>query len=150
MKPKKPYSNPLRLLLIVAASVFIAEIIIMLLFSSFFFTTRLQEAASDALLLTLMIIPVLYVFFYKPYLIDIKEREKAEIEKDAAIAKLEKVIAEVKVLKGFIPICASCKKIRDDAGYWQQVETYIRDRSDIEFSHGICPDCSKKLYPDYS
>lgn len=122
----------------------------MFLFSRFYFMTRFQEAVSDALLLLLTIIPVLYVFFYKPFLFDIREREIAENEKDAAIAKLEKAIAEIKILKGFIPICANCKKIRDDAGYWQHVETYIRDRSEIEFSHYICPDCSKKLYPDFS
>lgn len=150
MKPRTDYSNPFRLLLVVAFSVFFAETIIMLLFYRLHFATRFQEAISDALLLLLLIIPVLYIFFYKPFLLDINEREKAEIEKDAAITKLEKAIAEVKVLKGFIPICASCKKIRDDAGYWQQVEIYIRDRSEIEFSHAICPDCAKKLYPEFS
>lgn len=60
---------------------------------------------------------------------------------------LEKALSEVKTLSGFLPICASCKKIRDDAGYWQQIEVYIRDRSDAQFSHGICPDCAKRLYP---
>lgn len=45
-------------------------------------------------------------------------------------------------------ICASCKKIRDDKGYWEQVEVYIRDHSEAEFSHGLCPECMKKLYPD--
>jgi len=55
---------------------------------------------------------------------------------------------EVKVLKGFLPICASCKKIRDDEGYWHQIESYIKDHSEAEFSHGICPKCAKKLYPD--
>ena len=150
MKPKRSYSNPFRLLLIVAASVFIAEAFIMLFISSFYFIIPFKEVALDASLLLLLIIPVLYIFFYKPFLFDIEEREKAEIEKDAAIAKLEQAIAEIKVLKGFIPICANCKKIRDDAGYWQHVETYIRDRSEIEFSHAICPDCSKKLYPEFS
>lgn len=55
---------------------------------------------------------------------------------------------EIKVLKGFLPICASCKKIRDDKGYWNQIESYIRDHSEAEFSHSLCPDCAKKLYPD--
>jgi len=54
---------------------------------------------------------------------------------------------EIKVLKGFLPICASCKKIRDDKGYWNQIESYLRDHSEVEFSHGICPDCVEKLYP---
>jgi hypothetical protein len=60
----------------------------------------------------------------------------------------EKALQDVKVLRGFLPICASCKKIRDDQGYWNQIESYIRDHSEAEFSHGICPDCTKKLYPD--
>jgi PAS domain S-box-containing protein len=55
---------------------------------------------------------------------------------------------EVKILKGFLPICASCKEIRDDEGYWHQIEQYIKDHSEAEFSHGICPKCAKKLYPD--
>jgi hypothetical protein len=55
--------------------------------------------------------------------------------------------AKIKLLSGFLPICASCKKIRDDKGNWQQLESYIRDHSEAEFSHGLCPDCVKKLYP---
>lgn len=60
----------------------------------------------------------------------------------------ETALQEIKILSGFLPICASCKKIRDDKGYWNQIESYIRDHSEAEFSHGICPDCAKKLYPD--
>jgi hypothetical protein len=55
----------------------------------------------------------------------------------------------VKVLKGLIPICSNCKQVRDDKGYWSQVETYISNHSEADFSHGICPDCMEKLYPDY-
>ncbi|GAB4547249.1 MAG: hypothetical protein Kow0063_41880 [Anaerolineae bacterium] len=54
------------------------------------------------------------------------------------------------MLSGLLPICASCKKIRDDEGYWHSVEVYIRDHSEADFSHGICPDCMQKLYPDYT
>jgi PAS domain S-box-containing protein len=57
---------------------------------------------------------------------------------------------EVKTLMGLLPICASCKQIRDDEGYWHQIESYIRDHSEVEFSHGICPECTKKLYPGYN
>ncbi|MBF0467711.1 MAG: hypothetical protein HQK61_02305 [Desulfamplus sp.] len=57
---------------------------------------------------------------------------------------------EIKTLRGIIPICASCKKIRDDKGIWEQIETYIRAHSDAEFSHGICPECIKSLYPEYT
>ena len=63
--------------------------------------------------------------------------------------KLKKALDEIKTLKGILPICASCKKIRDDQGYWNQIEAYIRDHSDALFTHSICPDCMKKLYPEY-
>lgn len=64
-------------------------------------------------------------------------------------AELQDALARVKTLSGLLPICASCKKIRDDEGYWHQVEVYIRDHSEAIFSHGICPDCAKELYPGY-
>ncbi len=74
------------------------------------------------------------------------------IELQSALAdtntELRSALAQVKKLSGFLPICAHCKKIRDDAGYWQQIEEYIRDHSEAEFSHGICPQCVAKLYPD--
>lgn len=61
---------------------------------------------------------------------------------------LKDALAEVKVLSGFLPICASCKNIRDDRGYWNKIEAYILERSEVEFTHGICPECAKKLYPE--
>jgi hypothetical protein len=64
------------------------------------------------------------------------------------VAELEEALANVNQLSGLLPICASCKKIRDDKGYWTQIEAYIRDHSEAEFSHSICPDCVKKLYGD--
>lgn len=63
--------------------------------------------------------------------------------------ELEQALNKVKTLSGMLPICASCKKIRDDKGYWQQIELYVREHSEAEFSHGICPECAKKLYPEY-
>lgn len=62
--------------------------------------------------------------------------------------ELEMALSEIKTLKGFIPICASCKKIRQDDGYWLQIERYIATHSDVKFTHGICPECTEKLYPD--
>ena len=62
--------------------------------------------------------------------------------------ELQQAMSKVKILSGFLPICASCKKIRDDKGYWNQIESYVRDHSEAEFSHGICPDCAEKLYPE--
>ncbi|NJN97662.1 MAG: hypothetical protein HC875_28075 [Anaerolineales bacterium] len=63
--------------------------------------------------------------------------------------RLEKAYREIKTLGGIIPICASCKKVRNDDGYWEQVETYITEHSEVWFSHGIYPDCMKALYPEY-
>ena len=71
-------------------------------------------------------------------------------EANRLIAKLREALANIKTLKGLIPICASCKKIRTDQGFWQQVDVYIREHSEVEFSHGLCPDCLKKLYPEFA
>jgi hypothetical protein len=76
------------------------------------------------------------------------EVNQVEKEREKLILQLQDALAKVKTLRGLIPICSSCKKIRDDKGYWNQIEVFIRDHSEAEFSHGICPDCMKKLYPD--
>jgi hypothetical protein len=60
------------------------------------------------------------------------------------------MVSEMKIMHGLLPICAACKKIRDDKGYWNQLETYIQRHSQAEFSHGVCPDCMLRLYPDYA
>lgn len=67
----------------------------------------------------------------------------------AAEEALQKALSEVKVLRGLVPICAGCKSIRNDKGYWEQIEDYIHDHSEVEFSHGICPRCLRKLYPEF-
>ncbi len=77
---------------------------------------------------------------------DISERRRAAEERERMIEELKEALANVKTLRGLIPICASCKKIRDDKGFWSQVEVYVRERSEAQFSHGICPECMKKLY----
>lgn len=75
-------------------------------------------------------------------------KRRAEEEKERLIVELQHALASVKTLSGLLPICASCKKIRNDDGYWTMVETYLSAHSDAEFSHGICPDCGKELYGD--
>lgn len=77
-------------------------------------------------------------------LTDITERKKLEQEREDLIKKLEESLREIKTLSGMLPICASCKKIRDDKGYWNSVEDYIRQHSDANFTHGICPECYEK------
>jgi sigma-B regulation protein RsbU (phosphoserine phosphatase) len=68
----------------------------------------------------------------------------------ARIGELRQALEQIKTLRGILPICMHCKKIRDDRGYWNQVETYIRDHTDAEFSHGICPECKVRLYPEFA
>ena len=80
---------------------------------------------------------------------DPSERIKVEKEREKLIHDLQDALKKIKTLKGLLPICASCKKIRDDEGYWQQVEIYISNHSEVNFSHGICPECQKKLFPEY-
>lgn len=83
---------------------------------------------------------------------DIVALRKAELrhqhEREELVAELRAALAKVKVLSGFLPICSSCKKIRDDQGYWRQIEAYIRDHSEAEFTHSLCPECIRRLYPD--
>jgi hypothetical protein len=73
---------------------------------------------------------------------------KAQTARDNLITELQNALADVKTLSGLVPICANCKQIRDDKGYWTQVEAYIQERSQARFTHGICPACMKKLYPN--
>ena len=81
---------------------------------------------------------------------DISDRKHLEAERDKLVAELSDAANNVKVLRGLLPICASCKKIRDEKGEWGPVEIYIRERSEAKFTHGICPECKSRLYPDLS
>jgi DNA-binding NarL/FixJ family response regulator len=79
---------------------------------------------------------------------DIMELRRINSELQIRNKEIEAAMAQIKTLSGLLPICSNCKKIRDDEGYWEQVEVYIAKHSDVDFSHGLCPDCMKKLYPD--
>jgi PAS domain S-box-containing protein len=79
---------------------------------------------------------------------EIVERKRVEEEREKLILELQESILKIRMLRGLLPICSSCKKIRNDQGYWEQIEVYIRDHSEADFSHGICPDCAQKLYPE--
>ena len=79
----------------------------------------------------------------------LRERKRAEEEREKLIGELQEALAEVRTLSGLLPICASCKKIRDDQGYWNQIEVYISHHSQATFSHSLCPECAKKLYAEY-
>ena len=81
---------------------------------------------------------------------EIDIRNERERERERLIKELQGALAELKVLSGLLPICSVCKKIRDDKGYWNQLESYISEHSHAQFSHSICPKCLKELYPDFA
>ena len=81
---------------------------------------------------------------------NIDQRKREENEKERLIRDLNDALANIKTLRGLIPTCASCKKIRNSDGDWEQMETYVQNHSEAQFSHGLCPECTRKLYPDYS
>jgi len=76
-------------------------------------------------------------------------KKKRDREKEL-VSRLETALAEIKQLSGLLPICSGCKKIRDDEGYWQQLEHYFSNHSNVRFTHGVCPDCVKKIYPEFA
>jgi hypothetical protein len=78
---------------------------------------------------------------------DITDRRRSELERDRLMKQLEAAIAQVHTLSGLLPICAGCKKIRDETGRWLSMEAYVEGHSTVQFSHGICPDCKAYLYP---
>ncbi|NLT23917.1 MAG: PAS domain S-box protein [Syntrophorhabdus sp.] len=80
---------------------------------------------------------------------DVTERKRMEEERERLIVELKEALLKVRTLAGLLPICSSCKRIRDDEGRWQPLEDYIREHSEAEFTHTICPECAKKTYPNY-
>jgi hypothetical protein len=92
-----------------------------------------------AALIPLIIAPIMSVIFVRL----LKQIDEAEQRNAQLVDELQAALAKAKTLSGLLPICASCKKIRDDAGYWHQVEVYIRDHAEVNFSHGLCPECAK-------
>lgn len=102
--------------------------------------------AAGILLYTGYVLSKTIITLNKEIAIRIQSEQAVHAERN----KLEDALAEVKVLSGLIPICVSCKKIRDDKGYWNQIEAYISQHSDAEFSHGICPECATKHYAEFT
>jgi hypothetical protein len=107
--------------------------------------TSFQKALLDALILLFTVLPSFWFFVVMPHNQHIGQLRRAEAEKDRIIAELRKNLDEVKTLRGIVPICASCKMIRDDSGCWHQVEVYVSAHSEAMFSHGMCPDCADEF-----
>lgn len=78
---------------------------------------------------------------------DITARKEAELQREHLLAELQEAQGKIRMLKGLLPICAGCKNIRDEQGEWRQLESYFRARSDVDFSHALCPECTDTLYP---
>ncbi len=111
------------------------------------FITAVSEVMDDAKAFELGAVD----YVPKPFNpLTVKARVNTHIKLNRTLKELQNALKDIKTLSGFIPICASCKKIRDDKGFWNQVEIYIQDRSDAQFSHGICPDCKDKIYPEFT
>jgi hypothetical protein len=79
---------------------------------------------------------------------EITDRKRAEADRERLIEELQQALAEVKTLKGLLPICSVCRKVRDDDGYWSQIETYVARHTQAQFSHGCCPGCAVKMYEE--
>jgi C4-dicarboxylate-specific signal transduction histidine kinase len=110
--------------------------------------TPITKSVGSTAVILCVIFGAIILFLYLKTKNEIVRRSKAEKQNQEMILELQDALAKIKTLSGFLPICASCKKIRDDKGYWNQIESYISNHSEAEFSHGICPECAKKLYPD--
>jgi len=110
---------------------------------------RLVSHSSYLLLsLALGLSCVVVIFMFKENKAQIL-RKDTEAKQKSLILELQKALAEVKTLSGMLPICANCKKVRDDKGYWNQIESYLADHSEAKLSHSICPECAKRLYPEF-
>lgn len=110
---------------------------------------RLQRLERTVMIITIIVLLMMAVTVFRPmvkrlqlYLIESKQ---AEVERENLILELREALANVKTLRGLVPICASCKKIRDDQGYWNNLEDYIAKHSEADFTHGFCPECKKRF-----
>lgn len=139
--------KPLFLLATTAGTIFIAEMAVMFVLQFLPELHAFRQAVVDAVLLSVTVFPSLYWFVLKPLNQHVARTQQAETDKDAVITQLHQALDEVKTLRGIVPICAACKKIRDDKGFWHQVEVYVAAHSDAMFTHGICHECAERLYP---
>ncbi|HWR97035.1 MAG TPA: cache domain-containing protein [Candidatus Methanoperedens sp.] len=109
----------------------------------------LRQLTGLLLALFFLLILVATLLFHRLARREIAARLRLEEERERTLTELQQALGEVRTLSGLLPICASCKKIRDDKGYWNQIETYISGRSEAKFSHGLCPECLPKYFGDY-
>ncbi|MBI4911798.1 MAG: PAS domain-containing protein [Acidobacteria bacterium] len=90
------------------------------------------------------------VQYFDGIIVDVSELKRSEAERESLILELKRALENIRVLSELLPICSSCKKVRDDHGYWEAVEGYLLKHANIKFSHGLCPACARALYPDFA
>ena len=144
-KLKKPIFIEVAFAVVLAAIVFIAAGQLDLLEEFFEFSRAHEDWELDELAVV-----GLFLLFYFMVLAIRKWWQAVEANQrlQQANQKLDHAVHEIQNLRGIIPICARCKNIRDDEGYWQKVEAYLRSRADVKFTHGLCPECFAIIYPD--
>jgi len=119
----------------------------------FWYVKQTEPAEIEEIIVVVWVMSFAFAVFswrrWRELVTEIRKRKQVEDELRAEKDRLQDALSKIKTLSGMLPICASCKKIRDDKGYWNQIETYIRSNTDATFSHAICPECAKRLYPEY-
>jgi hypothetical protein len=123
------------------------------------FSSQVRKTCEIAILQEKSLVRPLYIQFEalasdggdecRAVFVDVTDLHRFEAEKVLLIRELQETVRKVKTLSGLLPICASCKKVRNDQGYWEQIEVYIRSHSEADFSHGMCPECFARLYPEF-
>ena len=116
-------------------------------FEDLTYTLFLADHETETLVERLEYIVTSFAFVLIALIVPLRIIVKGVSKLERAQTKLQETLANVKTLEGLLPMCANCKNIRDDDGYWQQVEVYIQNNSNAEFTHSICPECATKLYP---
>ncbi len=147
LRPSRRSLRDLLLLLLGAGIVHLLAIHFPLFESLYGFTQRFEHLQLEALFaVAIYLVICLALFSWRRW----RESKAAAAVLSGRNRELEKAFEEIRQLRGILPICASCKKIRDDGGFWHAVESYVQHHTDAEFTHSICPDCRDKLYPQYA
>jgi hypothetical protein len=141
------YDRPMFLLVLVLLVMALGEYGVMVVLSSVAPSWVQRDALIDAVAIALLMFPVLLVLVVRPLQRQIAKRKETESSLRETIAALEEAAAQVRYLRGLLPICAACKRIRDTNGHWVQLEQYITTNSEASFTHGMCTDCSAEFYP---
>jgi hypothetical protein len=141
--------RPLFLLAVLIGVVAVVDFGVILALAQLFPVSGFIEAAIDSLALVAVAFPVLLLLVVRPLRQQIAWRKEKELALRQTIAALEQSKAEIRQLRGLLPICASCKRIRDGDQQWVLLEKYIESRSEASFTHGICPECVRTLYPNH-